>query len=239
MVNQGFTRCSNSQVNLNRTGFPICEEAKYLKIISFDGISMKKKFENVYQFKITMLGIQPPIWRRIQVPETYSFWDLHVAIQDSIGWQDHHLHEFQIPIKGDRKPLRIGIPSEDDLTYGWTILPGYKQNISDRFTMKSKKAVYIYDFGDGWAHEVLLEGILTKDDTIEYPICIAGERACPPEDCGGVSGYAEIIRILQKGAKNRDDKVFLEWLGDYDSEEFDPKKVKFDDPKKRYKMAFS
>jgi len=57
---------------------------------------MKKKFDQVYQFKITLEGIRPPIWRRIQVPETYTFWDFHVAIQDVMGWLDYHLHEFEI-----------------------------------------------------------------------------------------------------------------------------------------------
>ena len=200
---------------------------------------MKKKFENVYQFKITPQGIQPSIWRRIQVPETYSFWDLHVAIQDSMGWEDYHLHEFQIPVKGTKKPIKIGIPSEDDLTFGMTIFPGYRENISDRFTMKSKKAVYVYDFGDGWKHDILLEGILTKDDSVKYPICIGGEKACPPEDCGGTWGYGDIIRILKKGAKNQDDQEFLEWVGGYNPDDFNPENVKFDDPKKRFKMAFA
>ena len=200
---------------------------------------MKDRFVNIYQFKITLLGVQPLIWRRIQVPEDYSFWDLHIAFQDSMGWEDYHLHEFQIPVKGTRKPIKIGIPSKDDLTFGMNVLPGYREKVSDRFTMKSKKAVYVYDFGDGWGHEILLEGIVTKDDSVKYPICIGGERACPPEDCGGIWGYGGIIRILQKGAMNEDDREILEWLGNHDPEEFDSGKVKFDDPKKRFEMAFS
>jgi hypothetical protein len=211
-----------------------------VNILSFRCISMARKFENVYQFKITLTGIEPPVWRRIQVPETYSFWDLHVAIQDSMGWEDYHLHEFRVPVKGSKKSLKIGIPSEDDSTYGWTVLPGHREKISDRFTMRiNKKADYLYDFGDDWTHEVLLEGILTRDESVEYPICIGGEKACPPEDCGGVWGYGDIIRILRKGAKNKDDEEFLGWLGDFDPDGFDPEKVKFDDPKKRFKMAFS
>lgn len=149
------------------------------------------------------------------------------------------MHDFQFSVERKKKPLRIGIPSEDDVTFGWTILPGYKENISDRFTMKRKKAIYVYDYGDDWTHEILLEGIITRDDVIEYPICIAGERAFPPEDCGGIWGYSDIIRILQKGAMNEDDREALEWLGNHDPEEFDPGKVKFDNPKKRFIIAFS
>ncbi len=199
---------------------------------------MKKKFENIYQFKITLTGIEPSIWRRIQVPETYSFWDLHVAIQDAMGWLDYHIHDFQIPKIGKKEIIKIGMPDDDDETFGIKVLPDHLQKISDHFSMKNKKAIYLYDYGDGWTHEVLLEGILTKDD-VEYPICIAGERACPPEDCGGVWGYMDIIKVLKKGAKNEDERETLEWLGDHDPEDFDPENVKFEDPKKRYKIAFS
>jgi hypothetical protein len=74
---------------------------------------MRKKFDRVYQFKITLQGIKPPVWRRIQVPETYSFWDLHVALQDAMGWQDGHLHDFTIRNPGTRRKEQIGIPDED------------------------------------------------------------------------------------------------------------------------------
>ena len=75
---------------------------------------MRKRFNKVYQFKISLKGIRPPIWRRIQVPETYTFWDLHVAIQDSMGWLDCHLHEFEIIDPSTGMKVEIGIPIEDD-----------------------------------------------------------------------------------------------------------------------------
>ena len=82
---------------------------------------MKKKFNQVYQFKISLLGIRPPIWRRIQVPETYTFWDLHVAIQDVMGWADYHLHKFGITSPENGEKVRIGIPEEnfDKKTSSW------------------------------------------------------------------------------------------------------------------------
>jgi hypothetical protein len=156
-----------------------------------------------------------------------------------MGWEDYHLHEFHIPVKGSKKFLKIGIPSEDDSTYGWIILPGYREKISDRFNMKSKRAIYLYDFGDDWTHQIELEGIFTCDDSVGYPICIDGKRACPPEDCGGIWGYEDIIRILKTGAKSEDDEEVLEWLGDHDPEKFDLSSVKFDDPKKRFEQAFN
>ena len=85
---------------------------------------MKKDFKNVYQFKITLQETKPPIWRRIQVPETYTFWDLHIAIQDAMGWNDYHLHEFDVKKPGLRNEVRIGIPERDLDT---EFLPGWKQ----------------------------------------------------------------------------------------------------------------
>lgn len=118
----------------------------------------KKDQKNIYQFKITLEGIKPPIWRRIQVPESYSFWDLHVAIQDSMGWEDYHLHEFKIlnPKTGIKD--NIGLPSDEGDEE--TILPGWKTPISSYFSASNKEADYEYDFGDSWDHKVSLEKIL-------------------------------------------------------------------------------
>lgn len=91
---------------------------------------MKAKFERVYQFKIALEGISPPIWRRIQVPETYTFWDLHVAIQDAMGWLDYHLHEFEVPVPSTGTKVKIGIPDEE---FGRQILPGWGEKITQYF----------------------------------------------------------------------------------------------------------
>lgn len=108
---------------------------------------MKRQFDQVYQFKITLKGAKPPVWRRIQVPETYSFWDLHVAVQDAMGWLDYHLHEFEIidPRYGDER--NIGIPNEDEDYYNRT-LAGWRQKIAAWFSPFNTKANYRYDFGD-------------------------------------------------------------------------------------------
>ena len=83
---------------------------------------MKKKYNQVYQFKITLKGTKPPIWRRILVPETYTFWDLHVAIQDAMGWDDYHLHEFTLLSPKTGRKVKIGIPSDEDADFGWKVL---------------------------------------------------------------------------------------------------------------------
>jgi len=196
---------------------------------------MKKKFDQVYQFKITLRDIKPPIWRRIQVPETCTFWDLHVAIQDAMGWEDYHLHEFEIAAPSTDLKVNIGIPDED---FGREILPGWKQKIPDYFSMGNKLVDYIYDFGDNWEHIIKLEKILPRDENVDYPKCIAGKRACPPEDCGGIWGYENFLEIIND-PDNEEYEDMIEWAGgEFDPEHFDVKEVSFDDPDKRRRIAF-
>jgi hypothetical protein len=145
---------------------------------------MNKKFDSVYQFRIALKYIKPPIWRKILVPEIYNFRDLHVAIQDAIGWEDYHLHEFVILHPDSGKKVSIGIPTKDDGFFEQEIIPEKTQNIYKWFNTKNRQALYRYDFGDNWEHEIILEDILKKDPDLNYPICISGKRACPPEDCG-------------------------------------------------------
>lgn len=192
-----------------------------------NSIKDKNKIKNVYQFKITLSEVKPLIWRRIIVPENYSFWDFHVAIQDAMGWTDSHLHEFITKFPGGILKISIGIPDEDGFEGEKEILPGWKYKIKRFFTLKNSKADYIYDFGDYWQHKVQLEKIFPAEQGIVYPICIAGKRACPPEDCGGLSGYEEIIDGTSE---------FQEAYGNYDPEYFDPDEIYFDDPKERLKF---
>lgn len=199
---------------------------------------MKRKFSNVYQFKVTLKEIMPPIWRRIQVPETYTFWDLHVAIQDAMGWLDYHLHEFTVLNPATGRKDDIGIP-DDDFSFGdKKVYAGWRRKIADYFSMDNPLAEYIYDFGDDWCHEVRLEKILPREKNIQYPRCIGGERECPPEDCGGVFGYQEFLEVIMDPAHEEHDEM-LEWVGgEFDPEAFDAEEVIFEDPQKRWKIAF-
>jgi len=196
---------------------------------------MKKKYDHVYQFKITLKGTKPPIWRRIQVPETYSFWDLHVAIQDAMGWLDYHLHQFVIVNPATGMMVEIGIPDNE---FGANILPDWKQKIASYFSMENPSADYIYDFGDGWEHKIKLEKILSWDANTKYPVCVTGKRACPPEDCGGVWGYKDFLEIISN-PDHEEYEEMMEWSGgDFDPEHFDASEVRFDDPAKRRRNAF-
>jgi pRiA4b ORF-3-like protein len=192
----------------------------------------------VYQFKLLLVGVEPPIWRRIQVPETYSFWDLHVALQDSMGWLDYHLHLFRVtrPVTGEVD--QIGIPDTDAFEGDEPTLPGWEIPITRYFPGASVVAHYDYDLGDGWEHELTLEAILPRQAGKKYPLCLDGARACPPEDCGGVGGYEELLTVIETPT-HEDYERTLQWLGGrFDAEKFDPKRVKFDDPARRYELAF-
>ncbi len=197
----------------------------------------------VYQFRIELLEIEPPIWRRIQVPSRYNFWDLHVAIQDSMGWLDYHLHAFHVRMPHKKKMVDIGIP--DDELDEEEIKPGWEIPIAHYFSEIGDEALYEYDFGDSWIHHILFEGVLLREKGGKYPKCIAGERACPPEDCGSVPGYYELLEII-KNPDHPEYEDMNEWLKGhaknyypYDPDKFDPSAVYFWNPKKRWDMAFS
>lgn len=195
--------------------------------------------DTVYQFKIVLEGIEPIIWRRVRVPSHYSFWDLHVAIQDVMGWLDCHLHQFDIFNPRRRQKDRIGIPdgTSDDTE---PMVAGWQAKIADYFSLKNKTADYLYDFGDSWQHKIMLEEIVSVDRRGQkYPQCIDGKGACPPEDCGGIPGYYSILKIMNN-PKHEEYKNTLEWLGHkFEPEHFSVEQVHFDNPEKRLKKAFS
>ena len=195
-----------------------------------------------YQFKIELFGIEPLIWRRIEVPSTYSFWDFHVAIQDAMGWLDYHLHSFSLLPPRKRKPILIGIPDDE---YEDNMLAGWEVPLTQYFNQPGDEAVYDYDYGDGWQHRIVLEAITLQKEGIKYPNCTDGQRACPPEDCGGIPGYYHLIDILSDRA-HEDYEAMVDWLSNhaknyhpYDPKYFEPGKVVFCNPKKRWKIAFA
>ena len=191
----------------------------------------------VLQFKITVQDIEPVIWRRIQVPSNYNFWDLHVAIQDAMGWQDYHLHRFEIKGKRKRKEVHIGIPDFDRFSEIQEVLPGWEIPIGEHFNDLGVTAKYCYDYGDDWSHLVVLEGYILKDSNTDYPICLDGARACPPEDCGGTWGYDNLLKCLSDPG-SEDYSEMREWAEDWHPEFFSTKNVVFDDPYFRWFHAF-
>lgn len=193
------------------------------------------------QFKIVLEDTNPPIWRRIQVSDLYSFWDLHVAIQDAMGWQDCHLHHFITHNPSTGAKEYIGIPEEcygEDGFGDFETLPGWDLKIRDYFKEPNVSMEYEYDFGDGWMHTIEFEGPVEKESKAKYPRCIGGERACPPEDVGGVSGY-EHFCIALRDPQDEMHQTYLDWSGGHDPEDFDCNEVRFDNPSIRFDYAFS
>ena len=220
--------------------------SKYEKNYTDDGYLMNyQKGTNVapyknwiLQFKIELSEIKPLVWRRILVPTDYNFWDLHVAIQDSMGWLDYHLHHFEIKGKGKKKEEKIGIPDFERLDDLPEVYPGWEIPVLQYYNDLGVRARYLYDYGDSWWHTIQLEGYLVKEKNLKYPICIDGERSCPPEDCGGVSGYYEMLKTLSN-PEDEDYEDMKTWVGkNWNSEKFDKDKIKFMNPFKRWENAF-
>lgn len=181
-----------------------------------EGIGSIPASERLYQFKITLLESQPPIWRRIQVKDS-TLDKFHERIQTAMGWTNSHLHQFEIDGEryGDPELLDDGFEDFECVDSTVTKISEIVPKNGKRFQF-----LYEYDFGDGWEHEVLFEGCLKADKGGRYPVCVEGERNCPPEDVGGVWGYAEFLEAIAN-PKHEEHERMLEWAGDFDPEEFD------------------
>jgi len=173
----------------------------------------KNMTNKIYQIQIALKRFKPKIWRRLLIPSDLLLSDFHKVIQTSMGWTNSHLHQF---IK-NRTFYTVKM-QDDDL---WDEMDNvdYKEiKISDLLKKEKDKIVYEYDFGDGWEHDIILEKILPPDNNTKHPICLTGKMNCPPEDCGGIWGYSDMLEIL-KDPDHEEYESYIEWLG----EEFDPK----------------
>ena len=196
----------------------------------------------ILQIRVELQEIEPLIWRRIQVPGDYTFWDLHVAIQSAFAWTDTHLHEFRPWGQRDGYP-RFGMPLEELDDH--PPLPGWEHRVADVLTCDNPRLEYEYDFGDGWEHTVVLEEILEAAPGKKYPRCTAGERSAPPDDCGGPSGYEYLLETLAD-PEDPDHKSSHVWAssqkgkrGKFDPEAFDEQQVKFANPAPRLKRLLA
>lgn len=178
----------------------------------------RKQPQSVYQLKITLRDVRPPIWRRVQVLSDVTLSHLHWVIQLSMGWTNSHLHSFSIQGQEYGVPMpELGFaelePEDERSVKLSSFIPGEKFKFS-----------YLYDFGDSWEHEVLVEKVLSAEASMDYPRCIKAKRACPPEDCGGTWGYQEFVEVIQD-AEHPEHQAMLEWVGGY----FDPEDAEFDE----------
>lgn len=175
-----------------------------------------KETEEILQLKISLKNAKPPIWRRILIEKEFSFEDLHNVIQDVMGWGNAHLYEFSDP------NIRIGEIFEHDNDDFFDNVKSDSATIAigDYFQRLKQKITYTYDFGDSWDHQIIVEKFLKKDNNIDYPMCIKGKNNCPPEDCGGIWGFYNMLEIIQD-ENNPENKETIAWIGeDYDFEYF-------------------
>jgi hypothetical protein len=169
---------------------------------------------SIYQIKVTLQGVRPPIWRRLEVSSDIKLARLHDAIQAAMGWTDSHLHEFDA--NGDRFGVPEGAYDE--------VEDERKVRLDELLENPKDRLKYLYDFGDGWEHTVTLEKILPlpKGKKQPRPRCTGGRRACPPEDCGGPWGYRSMLEALAD-PRHPEHAELRDWLGrGFDPEAFEP-----------------
>lgn len=166
----------------------------------------------VYQLRVELLNSHPSIWRRIQVPASITLPELHGVIQTVMGWEDYHLHRFEV--EGRRYTVLDEDALEDDFDEKGQRLDQLLPKVGQSF-------FYEYDFGDSWEHRITVEAIEPSNSPLSYPICLEGERACPPEDCGGIWQYNE-TREAYTDPRHKDHAELVEWLGyTFDPDGFD------------------
>jgi len=207
---------------------------------------MAKKKQRICQLRVTLNGSKPPIWRKLAVPSDVVLADLQEVIQIAMGWTNSHLHQFRLRDKGlkpgpQEMARRFERDEWDDEFLGrmrgervfvakvtsWGDPSDMEGEDEATFTLGQlcpkvkSKLTYEYDFGDGWEHTIEVQKIVEPEPGVEYPVCLGGKKACPPEDCGGIWGYYELLETIAD-PKADDHEDMVEWLGgDFDPDAFD------------------
>jgi hypothetical protein len=174
--------------------------------------------QDIYQLKVTLLGTNPPIWRCLLVPADLTLAQLHNVLQTAMGWNNEHMHEFRA---GQR---RFGRPEPVDPFMRTPRVESERTALlAAVLQRRGAKMIYTYDLGDNWEHGIVLEKQLPAEPHTTYPICTDGQLACPPEDCGGIPGYYEMLDALADPSHPRHDEL-RDWIGD----EFNPQAFSVD-----------
>ena len=175
------------------------------------------------QIKITLRYLEPEIWRRVLVPHDITLPRLHDVIQIVMGWTNSHMHNFAT----ETATYETFFDDDAELGFGQDFpgapkrLDRTKYRLSDLLAKPKAKCVYTYDFGDDWEHDIVLEKLLPADKRLDHAEVGAGENACPPDDCGGMDGYCDLVEILLD-PKHPEHNERREWLGLKKGEKFDP-----------------
>jgi hypothetical protein len=166
----------------------------------------QRETKQVYQIKVELLETDPPVWRRFLVPSNVTLHRLHLILQDVMGWTNSHLYRFTFGAK------EYAIPDPDDDFNELHFKDSRRAKLGRLVTGKGTAFLYQYDFGDGWNHMIVVEDIREYDLQEHFPKCIGGERACPPEDCGGSHGYMRLLGIISN-PDHEEYREMMRWLG--------------------------
>lgn len=204
-------------VYFNDKGVELAErlKTKYLgENRETDKIETKIVKNPIYQLKITLKEVKPTVWRRIQVPGDITLYRLCVILLEVMGWGGGHLHSLRIGNNYYNIPDPEFDSAHDTIDEREVIL-------KDVICHEREEFVFDYDFGDNWEHKIVVEKIFPKKKSTKYPICLDGARACPPEDCGGSSGYERFLDAI-RNSSHAEHESMLGWIGgEFDPEEFD------------------
>jgi len=187
--------------------------------------------KQIIEIKIELEGLKPKVWRSFQVEADITFNRLHEIIQKVMGWENYHMYDFKVGTTS------IVDHRSEEGEYGFGTGKTYKANkvkLADFIEKKSQKFNYFYDMVDFWEHKLTVKKIFDVDDDDKaYPIVLAGERACPPEDCGGVWGYMELLEILSDPEHPEYEERIEDWLG----EDFDPEYFNVEEVNKKFRKT--
>ena len=165
----------------------------------------------IYQLRIQLQDVEPAVWRSVRVPADINLVKLHKVLQAVMGWSDSHLHEFRIGA------MRYGTP-DPDFQDEDTVISEKLAVLSEVLKPSISLFSYLYDFGDGWEHDVLIEKAVAVGVDERPLLCLAGANACPPDDVGGPHGYADFLKAIAN-PKHKEHRHYLQWCGGA----FDPK----------------
>jgi hypothetical protein len=178
-----------------------------------------KSKPSIYQIEVTLMGSDPPIWRRIVVPSSMTLPKFHALLQIVMGWENYHLHQFMA------EEQYFGMP---DPHFPSDMKSEARVKLKRLLPAKATSAIYEYDFGDGWEHQLVLEKVLPYEEGEPLPRCLEGQRACPPEDCGGIIGYEHLLEAVSD-PEHPEHADLSEWLGEgFDPERFDASVANFE-----------
>jgi hypothetical protein len=188
--------------------------------VAFEGARVRRNpyaartaADAILQLKVTLVEVEPRVWRRLLVPAGITLAKLHAALQDAMGWTNSHLHSFEV---AGRRIGMVGVEEDSP-----ELEDERRVKVSSVLPKKGATLVYRYDYGDDWEHLVEVEEVTSPDRRHSYPLCIAGARACPPEDCGGPFSYGEFIKALADPRHEEHDQN-LTWVGGhFDPDSFD------------------